>query len=49
MMIIFIGGLPGPTKGELVIDIYYQVEWKVATGNNLFGDRFYVNSIGIYL
>lgn len=45
-MLCLIGGLPGPTRGELVIDIYYHVEWKVSTGNNLFGDKFLVNSIG---
>jgi uncharacterized membrane protein YgcG len=42
----YTGGLPGPICGELVMDVYRDVEWRVAAGCNSFGDKLQVKCVG---
>jgi len=43
---MFCSHLPGPTEGEVLVDRHTYVEWKVALGNNAFGDKYFVTCRG---
>lgn len=42
-------GLPGPRYGELLVDRFDSVEWRICVGGNCFGDRFYTTCYGVLL
>jgi hypothetical protein len=39
-------GLPGPRLGEVIEDMHGNVEWRVVSGSNCFGDKYHIQCTG---